>query len=197
MKLKWTIGIIISLCIAIMSGEASAQGIAIKSNVPYLATATPNLGLEVTLGPKWTLDLSGGYNPWTFSDNMKWKHWLVQPEARCWLCEKMGGHFFGAHLIGGQYNIGNINTSVKMLGTDFSALKEHRFEGWMAGAGIGYGYSWLLSRHLNLEAELGLGYVYSRYDRYQCVTCGSKEISDKSHNYVGPTKAAINLVYVF
>lgn len=196
MKLKWTMGIIF-LFIGLLTGKVSAQEVAVKTNVPYWATTTPNVGFEVALGAKWTLDVSGGYNPWTFSDNMKWKHWLVQPELRYWLCEKMGGHFFGIHALGGQYNIGNVNIDLKMLGTDFSMLKEHRFEGWMAGAGLSYGYAWMLSRHLNLEAELGLGYVYSRYDRFQCVTCGSKEVADKSHNYVGPTKAAINLVYVF
>lgn len=196
MKLKWTIGIIF-LFIGLLTDNVSAQEVTVKTNVPYWATTTPNLGVEVALGSKWTFDVSGGYNPWKFSDNMKWKHWLVQPELRYWLCEKMGGYFFGVHVLGGQYNIGNVNIDLKMLGTDFSMLKEHRFEGWMAGAGLSYGYAWMLSRHLNLEAEFGLGYVYSRYDRFQCVTCGSKEVADKSHNYVGPTKGAINLVYVF
>jgi len=44
---------------------------------------------------------------------------------------------------------------------------------------------------------LGLGYVFSKYDQYECEKCGEKVESDKSHHYVGPTKAAINLVYVF
>lgn len=196
MRLKWTMGIIF-LFIGCLNGRVAAQEIAVKTNVPYWATVTPNLGVEMALGSKWTLDVSGGYNPWTFSDNMKWKHWLVQPELRYWLCEKMGGHFFGVHALGGQYNIGNVNTNLNLLGSDFSMLKDHRFEGWFAGAGLAYGYAWMLGRHLNLEAELGLGWAYSRYDRFQCVTCGSKEVTDKSHNYVGPTKAAINLVYVF
>ncbi len=174
-----------------------AQKVAIKTNLLYGATATPNLGLEVALAPKWTLDVAGGYNPWTFSDNKKWKHWLVQPEVRYWLCEKMGGHFFGFHIHGGQYNIGNVNTDFKFLGTDFSKLKDSRFDGWFVGAGVAYGYSWMLGKHWNLEAEIGVGYAYSRFDQYQCVTCGSKVEEGKDHHYFGPTKAAINIVYLF
>ncbi len=196
MKLKWTIRTILFLMV-LSAGNVSAQEVALKTNAVYLATVTPNLGLEVALAPKWTLDLSGNYNPWTFSDNMKWKHWLVQPEVRYWLCEKMGGHFFGLHMLGGQYNVGNVNLNFKMLGTDFSKLKDYRYEGWFIGAGVAYGYAWMLGKHWNLEAELGVGHVYTRYDRFQCVNCGSKVDKDKDHHYLGPTKAAVNLVYVF
>ncbi|WP_156148710.1 DUF3575 domain-containing protein, partial [Bacteroides intestinalis] len=34
-------------------------------------------------------------------------------------------------------------------------------------------------------------------DRFQCLGCGKRIETDKPHHYVGPTKAAINLVYVF
>ncbi|MGL5261004.1 MAG: DUF3575 domain-containing protein, partial [Bacteroides sp.] len=83
---------------------AHAQKAAIKTNVLYDATTTFNLGVEFGLSPKWTLDVSGNYNPWTFDNNKKWKHWFVQPEARYWLCEKFNGHFFGFHAHTGQYN---------------------------------------------------------------------------------------------
>lgn len=176
---------------------AMAQKAALKTNLLYDATTTFNLGVEFSLSPKWTLDLSGNYNPWTFSNNKKWKHWQVQPEARYWFCNKMMGHFLGIHALGGQYNLGNIDADFMLLGTDFAKLKNHRFEGWMVGGGIAYGYAWTLSKHWSLEAELGLGYVFSKYDQYECEKCGEKVESDKSHHYVGPTKAAINLVYVF
>lgn len=185
------------LLLGMSTGKVAAQNVAVKTNALYWATTTPNLGVEVALAPKWTLDVSGGFNPFTFANNRKWKHWMVQPEVRRWFCEKMGGHFLGLHLQGGQYNIGNVNTDFHLLGTDYSLLKDSRYEGWFVGAGIGYGYAWMLNRHLNLEAEIGVGYNYSRYDRYECATCGSKVEQNKDHHYVGPTKAAVNLVYVF
>lgn len=175
----------------------SAQNLAVKTNLLYDAFATVNLGTEIGLSPKWTLDLSANYNGWTFGDNKKWKHFLVQPEARYWLCERFNGHFVGAHLVGGIYNIGNIDADFKLFGTDFGSLKDHRYEGWMIGAGIGYGYQWLLSRHWSMEAEIGIGYIYTRADKYECAYCGDKVEDNEPHHYLGPTKAAISLIYAF
>lgn len=177
--------------------EVKAQQVAVKTNLVYDATANVNAGIEVGLAKRWTLDVSGNLNAWDMSHGRKWKHWFAQPEFRYWFCDRFSGHFIGVHLHGGQYNVGGLKNSIKFLGTDFSKLGDHRSQGWFAGAGIAYGYTWILGRHWNLEAEIGFGYSYTRYDKYECVGCGRKVEEDKDHNYVGPTKAAINLVYLF
>jgi len=177
--------------------SVSAQNWAVKTNLLYDMTATMNLGAEVRMSPQWTLDVSANWNPWTFSDDKKWKQLSFQPEARYWFCEAFNGHFLGAHLLGGIYNMSNWDTDFTFLGTDFGKLKDHRYEGWMLGAGIAYGYQWILSKHWSIEAEIGIGYVYSRYDKYRCAGCGRKTEEGKSHHFVGPTKAAVNLIYVF
>lgn len=177
--------------------HVNGQNIALKTNALYGVTATPNVGVEIAIGERLSLDVSGGYNPWTFSDNKKWKHWVAQPEFRYWTCQKMNGHFFAAHLLGGQYNVGNVDFGVKWPTADFTKLKAYRYEGWFAGMGLAYGYAWMLGRSWNLEAELGLGYAYSSSDKFECADCGYRVESGISHSYVGPTKAAINLVYVF
>ena len=120
-----------------------------------------NAGIEVGLAPRWTLDVSGGLNAWTLSHSRRWKHWAVQPEARYWFCDRFAGHFIGIHVHGGQYNLGGIDINFKLLGTDFSTLKD------------------------------------TRYDRFKCAGCGKKIEKNKPHNYFGPTKAAVNLVYLF
>lgn len=176
---------------------AKAQTAAVKTNVLSDALLTVNAGVEVGLAPRWTLDVSGSFNGWTLSHDRRWKHWLVQPEARYWFCDRFGGHFIGLHVHGGQFNIGNLNNGIKLFGTDFSKLSDHRYQGWFAGAGMAYGYAWVLGRHWNLEGEIGVGYSYTRYDRFRCAGCGKKTDEDKTHHYVGPTKAALNLVYVF
>ena len=43
---------------------------AIKTNALYWVTTTPNLGFEVGLSKKITLDISGNYNPIKFSDKI-------------------------------------------------------------------------------------------------------------------------------
>lgn len=177
--------------------SVSAQNWAVKTNLLYDMTTTMNLGAEVRMSPQWTLDVSANWNPWTFSDNKKWKQLVVQPEARYWFCEAFNGHFVGAHLLGGIYNMGNWDTDFTFLGTDFGKLKDYRFEGWMVGMGIAYGYQWMLSKHWSVEAEIGIGYVFSQYDKYDCATCGETYEQDKPHHYVGPTKLALSLIYVF
>lgn len=189
--------LIVSICLVVASLTASAQNVVVKTNLLYDITATANLGIEFKVAPKWTVDISGNLNAWTFSDNKKWKHWVLQPEARYWLCERFNGHFVGAHLVGGIYNMGNWNTDFTFLGTDFGQLKEHRYEGWLVGAGIAYGYHWMLGRHWSVEAEIGIGYVYTQADKYECPRCGEQLENNKPHHYVGPTKAVVNLIYVF
>ena len=99
-----------SLCIIFLfiGISLSAQDISLKTNLLYDISTTFNLGAEFRLAPKWTLDVCANYNPFTFSDSKKWKHWMAQPEARYWLCEAFNGHFFGLHLLGGQFNVGNV-----------------------------------------------------------------------------------------
>ena len=84
----------------LVSISLSAQDVAVKTNLLYDATTTINLGAEIGVAPKWTVDLSANYNGWTFNDNKKWKHWMAQPEVRYWFCERFNGHFLGAHLLG-------------------------------------------------------------------------------------------------
>ncbi len=67
----------------------------------------------------------------------------------------------------------------------------------MAGGGISYGYAFILGRSWNLELEVGVGYNYTLYDRFECAGCGRKVEEGQEHHYIGPTKAAINLVYLF
>lgn len=180
--------------------SSMAQTAALKTNVLYDAATTMNLGAEVALGERWTLDVSGLYNPWTFNDNRKMKLWAVQPEIRRWNCDVFSGGFWAIHAFGGEFNFGGMLpwgfNNGKMFGIENENILHHRYQGWGIGAGIAYGYDWVLGKHWNIEAELGAGYAYLDYEKYKCEKCGEK-LNDGSRNYFGPTKASISLVYVF
>lgn len=194
MKIKYYLPLLAALFVAL---GAKGQNVAVKTNLLYDATATINAGVEIGLAPRWTVDLSGNFNGWEISDGNKWKHWMVQPEARYWFCDRFSRHFLGVHAHGGQYNVGGMDLGFSMLGTDFSKLKDHRYQGWFAGGGIAYGYAWALGKHWNLEFEVGVGYSYTKYDLFECAGCGKKVGTDLDHHYIGLTKGAINLVYLF
>ena len=68
MKLKFYIPLLLGI---LFSANVKAQDVAIKTNLLYDATATVNLGVEVGLAPKWTLDISGNINAWNVKEEAK------------------------------------------------------------------------------------------------------------------------------
>lgn len=190
MKKLLVLYILLSISTIIMAQDKRSiyyyPNVALKTNLLYWATTTPNLGIEIGISRKFTLDISGNYNPWNFSDNKKIKHWLVQPELRYWTCERFNGHFFGLHGHYAQFNF----SCIKPLG-----LKDLRYEGDLYGAGLSYGYHWILNKRWSIEATIGVGWAHIDYDKYPCDECGIKIKSD-SREYFGPTKVGINFIYI-
>lgn len=174
-----------------MPSRVSAQDLAVRTNLLFWATASPNVALEFATGERTTFVLDGSYNPFEFSDGKKLKHWRFQPEFRFWTCDTFNGHFFGIHGIGGQFNVAGIDMPFGM----WPELKENRYQGWTVGGGVSYGYHWMLNRRWSLELSVGVGYLYVDYEKFPCAECGTS-LGRGTHHYFGPTKAAINLVYI-
>lgn len=190
MKLRILLVLMIVLCVV---GSAFGQKAAVKTNLLYGATTTPNLALELGLGRHVSLEIAGGYNNWTLGksdwangDNKQLSHWLVMPGLRYWFCERFAGSFFGLHMYAGEFNIQQIGFS--------STMRNNRHDGWLAGAGVSFGHQWLLSRRWALETELGAGYAYISYERYGCRKCDPISKKTTSH-YFGPTRVSISLAY--
>ena len=86
----------------------AAQKGAIKTNIINDAFLSPNLAIEAGIAPKWTAEIDAEINAWSVGDK-NWRHWFVMPEARYWFCRSFSGHFVGAHILGGQYNLSLIH----------------------------------------------------------------------------------------
>jgi len=166
---------------------------AVKTNVINSFTSTLNLGAEIRISKKVTFNTSANWNPWTFNaeENTKFKFLLVEPGIRYWACESFNGHFFSIHGHYAYYNIGRL--PVKPF---TETMNEFRFEGQLAGAGISYGYHWLLSSRWSLDAEIGVGYARLWYGKYPCQTC-AKILSNENKNYWGLTRAGFSISYLF
>lgn len=180
---------------AFIGTECRAQQVALKTNLLYDATTTPNLGVEMGVGKKHSVQLFYGLQPWKFghgADQKYLKHWILNPEYRYWFCHRFNGSFLGVHAFGGEYDAQRVHLPFGY----WKELRDNRFEGWFVGAGVSYGYQWVLSRHWNFEGSVGVGVAYIDYDKFSCGTCGRK--TDDGHKtYVGPTKAALSLLYMF
>lgn len=190
---------VLFLCV----GSLKAQ-VAVKTNLLYGATTTPNLGIEAAVGRKHTIQLFYGLNPWEFNSESKGKrqakHWLLMPEYRWWTCSVFSGWFLGVHGMGGEFNAGNVDLPFPgkfFKGDDLrKELNDYRYEGKYLGGGVTVGYQWILGKHWNFEAELGAGYDHIWYDKYPCSECG-KMIESGHSNYVGITKVGLSLLYLF
>ena len=171
--------------------EVPLPVVAIKSNLLYDMTTTINLGVEIGLSCRWSLDIPFNYNPWKFNDDTRLRHWGVQPEVRYWFCNRFDGWFVGIHGFYAKYNVGGW--------PDWSFVSENmqqsRYQGHLYGAGISAGYSWILKNRWSMEATVGVGYARLMQDKYPCAECGTS-MGNKNRNYWGPTKVGLSLVYM-
>ena len=184
------------VCLVVTALSASGQ-VAVKTNLALDALAIPNVGMEVGLSKKLTLDVPVYYNPWKQvmwkqHDRKAFKFFMVNPELRYWFCDKFNGHFIGVHGMGGAYN----TTGIELPFTPFDDLGDNRYKGHFYGGGISYGYQHIFSRHWSIEGTVGIGYAHVRYKKYPCEECTPMSEKD-TKNYFGPTRAALNLIYVF
>ncbi len=167
--------------------------IALKTNLLADATATISIGAEIRTGHSFTLDLPVTYNIWDFKDNRKWRNFTFKPEMRWWTCEAFNGHFFGLNAFYAEYNVNN-------LPKPFSdKMREYRYDGWLAGAGISYGYQWIVGKRWSLEATISGGWAHLDYDKYppQKDAAGhpGKSLGNFTQNYWGLTGVGFSLIY--
>ena len=77
----WMTAVVVGMVLSTL--PANAQQVALKTNLLYDAAATPNIGMEIGVGKKHSLQAFYGFHPWSFghgSDNKYLKHWVVNPE---------------------------------------------------------------------------------------------------------------------
>lgn len=188
---------------AIFCTHHAAAQIAVKTNLLYDAATTPNIGAEIGVGNRNTFSLVYGINPWTFNHNgreHKAKHWVLMPEYRWWLTSRYNGSFLGVNLMGGEYNVANAHLPIPgaFFGGDnlTAGVRHHRYAGEFVGVGATYGYQWTLTRHWNLEAELGVGYAHAWYRKYDTDEAG-RQTAKGGTNYAGVTKLGVSIIYIF
>jgi hypothetical protein len=190
---------ILAALFTIAAATAGAQKVGLKTNLLYWATGTVNLSGEVAVGPKTTFDIVGTCNiPGLlyFGDkarNRKLWNWTAQPEVRFWHTEAFNRGFVGIHAGGGAFDAGGIDLPLGV----FPDFGKHRYEGWMAGAGVSYGWQWWVSPHWNFETTFGFGYLYIQYNRFSAPASAVMDEKNTVHHYFGPTKIGLSFSYMF
>lgn len=154
----------------------------IKTNIPAWAFVVTNVAAEYRFADHWSVDVPLYYSSWTTARTYRFRILAVQPSVRYWLGSEWKGHFFGAHLTAGQFNI---------------SVDEHtRYQdvNGMYGVGVDYGYALKFSEHWGLEFNVGAGYIGTRYNSYYNISDGAR-FDTSVKNYWGITRCGISLIY--
>lgn len=123
--------------------DAAAQRLALKTNALEYLVLSPNLTFEARLSRKLSLQLGVAANPVTRPiAGYKLSNFRVEPELRYWFNRPMARHFIALSATAGACSL---------------KLKERYIMCDFVAAGVSYGYSLVLSRHWNMELEIGVG----------------------------------------
>lgn len=161
--------------------------LSVESNLLYDAAAIPNIGVEISV---WKgLALSGNYQNIWLRDK-EWTRWYRIEGFEVGLNQyfnKKERPFRGHHI--GVYG--------QMLTWDITVNgRGYLAERWAYGTGISYGYAMPIGRRLNLDFEIGVGYLSGNMHKYIPQDGHRVWQSLEPFNWMGPTKAGISLQWL-
>ena len=180
----------------IVDNKSSAY-FALKTNMLYDALLVPNIGVEFSLGNRWSIAADWMYGWW--SRNKSHRYWRIYG----------GGlslrKYFGAMAAEKPLQGHHIGINAQMLTYDF----EFGGTGYMGGEpggtlwdrmnytiGAEYGYSLPIARRLNIDFSIAAGYMGGRYYEYIPLDGHNVWQATKNRHWVGPTKVEVSLVWL-
>ncbi|MBR4481427.1 MAG: DUF3575 domain-containing protein [Prevotella sp.] len=173
--------------------DSVPQGrIALRTNLLYDATLSPNLGVEVRVDSAWTVGLLAGINAWDVdkAKNRKWRHMLFSLRARKYRKNLFEKGYYEGDLIYSHFNVGNVKFPFGL----YKSVRDRRLQGDLIALGGKYGHSWILARDWRIEAEAGIAVGYAWFKEYDCPHCGTF-LGKDCRIFLLP-QLGINIVYI-
>ena len=154
--------------------------LSLRANLLRWATLTPDFGVEWRICPSWGIAVNGSWTSWSWSDkDRRYALWEVAPEVRYYMGEKKAW-YLGAMFKAGQFNY---------------KLSETGKQGDLMGGGITGGYQLRLNKALNLDFNLGLGYLNADYEKYEVIDGVRVRRGNETKDWWGPINAGVTLVW--
>ena len=154
--------------------------LSLRANLLRWATLTPDLGLEWRICPSWGIAVNGSWTSWSWSDkDRRYALWEVAPEVRYYMGEKKVW-YLGAMFKAGQFNY---------------KLSETGKQGDLMGGGITAGYQLRLNKALDLDFNLGLGYLNVDFEKYEVIDGVRVRRGNETKDWYGPINASVTLVW--
>lgn len=166
------------------------HNLAVKTNLLYDAALVPNLGIEWRFSDHISANANWMYAWW--SRDSKHDYWRIyggDVELKYWFGHKSGRKLTGHHL--GVYG-GVVTYDFEFGGRGYQGDR------WSYMAGLSYGYSLPIAKKLNLDFEIGLGYLGGEYYEYDYNNDAQLYFwqQTKKRKWIGPTKVEISLVWL-
>jgi len=169
----------------------------ISTNMLYDIAALPNIAAEFYLGKQFSVTGGWMYGWWNSrTKNRFWRAYGGQIGGRYWfgkLSEKkpLTGHHIGIYA---QAHIYDFEWGGKgYLG---GTPKHNIFDHPTIGAGVEYGFALPVSRYLNIDFNIGIGYLGGRYYEYEPKDNHYVWLRTKQLRWFGPTKVEVSLVWL-
>ena len=166
-----------------------AQKASVSTNLlDYACLGTFNIEASYTLSRHWSLTAGVKYNPFTFRKGDRDRQFQYRQQSyalgvRMWPWHSLSGWWFASKLRYQEYNHGGL-------------MSRETYEGDRAGAGLYAGYTYMLSRHFNVEFGVGLWGGHDWYRKYSCPVCGLT-VKDGRRWFILPDDVMISFAYVF
>ena len=195
MNLQRILAFKLTLLLAFVTGSSAAQTVALRTNLLYDATLSPNLGAELRVDSLWSIGMTVGINAWDIDNrpdhNKKWRHFLVAPKVRYYLNDTlMHKGYLEINGIYSHYNVSNVKFPFGL----YKSVRNRRLQGDLLALGGKYGYSWILARDWRIEAEAGVAVGYAWFKEYDCPHCGTY-LGEGDRIFLLP-QLGINVVYI-
>lgn len=169
----------------------------LRTNMLYDALAVPNIGAEFYLGRGWTVGADWMYGWW--KTDRRHRYWRIYGGdvavrryfGRAAEEKPLTGHHIGvyAQVLTYDFEWGGRGYMAGEPGGDI-------FDRAHFGAGVEYGYSLPIARRLNIDFNIGIGYLGGKYYEYLPEDKCYVWQATRNRRWFGPTKLAVSLVWL-
>lgn len=177
------------------SGQQSGRGffrrMFVTTNMLYDAAMTPNIGLGIKIADRFTVQADWMFARWNNREKRRyWRIYGGDLEVRYRVGRNIKGSPLGGHYIG-------VYGSLACY--DFQAGRRHTgilSDKYNYAVVLSYTYSLPISRHLNIDFNLGVGYLWGRYKKHIPIDDCDVWLSTHKLDWVGPTRIGVTLVWL-
>ena len=175
----------LSLFLWSSQNPARAQKFSVATNlVDYANLGTLNVDVSYALSRNWSVTAGAKYNPFSYhAGELLNKQRTFSLGARWWPWHIYSGFWLSSKAQYMEFRRGGFESRQTQEGDAY-------------GLGIGGGYSYMLGKHINVEAGLGFWGGYRTYSVYDCPRCGTTR-EQGGRAFIMPNDIILSVAYVF